>query len=385
MGIGRSVPRRALVERFALMLLVIASIRFVMDTLLGVRGGGDELTGNLWAQCADVLDSVGDLTVSAPLWMQFLAGRDNEGAPPINMLALQADKYSCRCRVPPVYAAGQTPKLTAIVQSFNHRDNVANISGALKASSSVDEVVICEDGSTDGSLAEWKKVLTDQTDFIIRSNNLHELRSYNRAMRLSAGDVVVLLQDDDLLPYSDEWLRNAMRLFETKPQLGLLGGYIGQLWDPESGKGYEFGEQVSTHGGLRKGNTKPIPYIDPDTGIPFMYAECVWIAPVFARRSLLRKAGGLELTIAKLGEPGVWQDCVLSYETWVNGFSVGVFDASFERGVGGHGSATSRNKIKQRERVWERAVAYTNRRYYRRRIHDFVVKKNNKTLSKRNL
>jgi glycosyltransferase involved in cell wall biosynthesis len=330
-----------------------------------------------------VLDAVGDESLSAPLWMHMLSGRDSESPPDLDVLADKADMNSCRCRVPPVYGDGKQPKLTAIVQSFNHRGNVANISAALKASPSVGEIVVCEDGSTDGSLQEWRKVLTRKTDFIIRSNNLHELRSYNRAMRLSAGDVVVLLQDDDLLPYSDDWLKNAMRLFESKPQLGLLGGYIGQLWDPDSGKGFEYGEQVSTHGGVRQGNTQPIPYLDPVTGLPFMYVECVWIAPMFARRSLLRKAGGLELKIAKRGEPGVWQDCVLSYETWVNGYAVGVFDAAFVRGVGGHGSATSTRKIKQRELVWERAVAYTNRKYDRRRIHEFVVAHNSKTLTER--
>jgi hypothetical protein len=163
----------------------------------------------------------------------------------------------------------------------------------------------------------------------------------------------------------------------------MTSGYIGQLWDPDSGTGYEFGEQRSTHGGLREGSTQPIPFLDPLTGVPFMYAECVWIAPVFARRSLLQKIGGLELTLAKRGEPGVWQDCVFSYEAWVNGFTVGLFSAKFERGVGGHGSASDSRKVKQRARVWERAVSYTNRKYYRKRVHEYVESLNNRTLNQR--
>ena len=243
--------------------------------------------------------------------------------------------------------------------------------------------MVCEDGSTDGSVNEWRTQLDGDNHFLIRSNNLHELRSYNRAMRLSSGDVVVLLQDDDLLPADDSWLRNAMRLFEIYPDLGVLGGYIGQTWDPDTDKGSEFGEQISTHGGVRSGNTKRIPYVQPELDIPFMFVECVWIAPVFARRSLLEKAGGLDLSIAKRGEPGVWQDCVFSYEGWINGYKVGVFNSPFERGVGGHGSASSKEKLKMRERVWKRAVAYTNRRFARRRIHEFVEDLNNRTLMKR--
>jgi glycosyltransferase involved in cell wall biosynthesis len=359
------------------------TISFIFSVFTGRRQRHLTAVTTDWSYCARRLAGLQDPALGAALWSRTLSGRDNADGGVADPAELDGEQFSCRCRTPPVYPTGEQPQLTAIVQSFNHRGNIANISGALKASKIVDEIVVCEDGSTDGSLSEWHDALPGPQHFIIRSNNLHELRSYNRAMRMSAGDVVCLLQDDDLLPYSDEWLRNARRLFETKPDLGLLGGYIGQLWDPETGAGHEFGEQRSTHGGLRQGDTKPIQYVDPVTGVPFMYVECVWIAPVFARRSLLRKAGGLELAIAKRGEPGVWQDCVFSYETWVNGFSVGVFDASFERGVGGHGSATSEEKVKQRERVWERAVAYTNRKYYRRRIHDYVGSLNNETLRSR--
>lgn len=370
-----------LVIRLSLALLLVFSFHYILTILVGHRNlqHGDFAR---WQRCAAVLDAVGDPGFAASLWERAMRGKENFSPETVDVGVLRDEKYSCRCRVPEVYS-GRQPQLTSIVQSFNHRSNIANISSSLKAAPSVEEIIICEDGSTDGSLDEWHRVLPEPNHFIIRSNNLHELRSYNRAMRMSAGDIVLLLQDDDLLPQSDEWLKNAMRLFESKPDLGLLGGYIGQLWNPDTGKGYEFGEQVSTHGGVRRGNTHRIQYIDPETQLPFMYAECVWIAPVFVRRSLIRKAGGLELTIAKIGEPGVWQDCVYSYEAWVNGFTVGVYDASFERGVGGHGSATSAEKLKQRVRVWERAVSYTNRKYYRRRIHNFVVDLNNRTLRER--
>jgi glycosyltransferase involved in cell wall biosynthesis len=368
---------------------LLLSARHIAAVLGGTRPAAPSAAaGGSWAYCAALLAALPDPALGGALWSRTLAGRDNvdggaAAAAGWDRTAVEEGAFACRCRTPPVYPAGRQPRLTAVVQSFNHRANVANISAALRAAAAVEEIVVCEDGSTDGSLAEWQRALPGPAHFIVRSNNLHELRSYNRAMRMSAGDVVCLLQDDDLLPHSDEWLRTALALFAAKPDLGLLGGYIGQLWDPDSGKGFEYGEQRSTHGGLRRGDTQPIAYTDPATGVPFMYAECVWIAPVFARRRLLRKAGGLDLTIAKRGEPGVWQDCVFSYEAWVSGFSVGVFDASFERGVGGHGSATSPEKVKQRERVWERAVAYTNRKYYRRRIHDYVVTLNNETLRRR--
>ena len=332
-----------------------------------------------WDQCARLISTgLRDAGDAGRIWLKHAF----VGTQPQDQISV--DRFNCRCLLPQVYS-GKQPRMTAIVQSFNHHNNIRNISDGLKQAKYIDEIVISEDGSTDGSLHDWHDALKGPTNFIIRSNNLHELRSYNRAMRMSAGDIVLLLQDDDLLPISDEWVQNAQKLFDALPDLGVLGGYIGQLWNHSSNQGFEFGEQISTHGGMRQGKTQPLKYIEPKTGLPFMYAECVWIAPVFIRRSLLRKAGGLELTIAKRGEPGVWQDCVFSYEAWVNGFTVGTYNAPFERGVGGHGSASSPLKVKQRERVFERAVAYTNRKYPRRRIHESIVRTNEETLKKRYL
>lgn len=395
---SQSAPRTILLVIVAL--LVVRGQLYIGSTLAGTRPRRHDLNTDvsnlrsyvdlIWEECAQVL-SVGlpDIGDAGRIWLRnsFVGTNvdpSDKAIRPKKSDLEESDRYKCRCLIPEVHA-GRQPRLTAIVQSFNHHANIANISTALKISGAVEEIVISEDGSTDGSLHDWQSALPDPSHFIIRSNNLHELRSYNRAMRMSSGDLVVLLQDDDLLPMTDEWVQNALRLFEALPELGVLGGYIGQLWDHATGQGYEYGEQTSTHGGLRKGDTKPLPYIEPTTGLPFMYAECVWVAPVFIRRSLLRKAGGLELTIAKRGEPGVWQDCVFSYEAWVSGFSVGTYSAQFERGVGGHGSATSSMKIKQRERVYERAIAYTNRKFPRRRIHDSIVAMNNKTLQPRNV
>lgn len=83
--------------------------------------------------------------------------------------------------------------------------------------------------------------------------------------------------------------------------MGGLGGCIRQLSNHSSNLSSAHGEQISTHGGLRQYKTQALQFIETNTGLPFIYAECVLIAPFSIRRSLLRKAGGLELTIAKRG------------------------------------------------------------------------------------
>lgn len=301
-------------------------------------------------------------------------------------------EFDCGCKVPAVYEAHETPTVCAVLQSYNHAANIPRIAAALKANPAIQEVIVCEDGSIDGSLAAWADALKETKHFIVRSNNLHETRCYNRAMRMSSAEYFILMQDDDLPPVpaatsenadapSPNWVSEALELFDADPKLGVLSGYIGQLW--EAGAGYEFGEQTSSHGGTRKGPTRRIPFLSKRTYKPFMYVECGWIAPLIIRSKALHRIGGLDIGLFKVGEPGVWQDCVISYAAWTAGWRVGVYNAEFQRGVGGHGSASSPRKIKMRNTVWQKAKDAVDSRYDRNYIRERVLDLNEATLTPR--
>lgn len=335
----------------------------------------------LWQECSAVISSnLRDVGDAGRLWLRhaYVGSNPQSALPPDE----PNDKYRCRCLSPDLHLA-EKPRVTAIVQSFNHHYNIANISESLKSANTVDEIIVCEDGSTDGSLHDWRAVLPDDGHFIIRSNNLHELRSYNRAMRIASGDLIVLLQDNNRLPLSDEWVRNAQRLFEALPNLGVLGGHIGQIWNYDSGSSTEYGDWLGDSENSKSVESEGIPFIEPTTKLPFMYSECTWIAPFFIRRSILQKVGGLELAISKRGEPGVWLDCVFCYETWLNGYTVGTFFAPFEHGIDSLNTSSNIFKEKHRERVYERAVGHANRKFPRRRVSSAVKSLNSGTLNPR--
>ena len=268
--------------------------------------------------------------------------------------------------------------------------------------------MVCEDGSGDGSLYRWMMGLKNLTDFIVVSNDLHEVRCYNRAMRMSSSEYFVLLQDDDIPPLissngsggkedgdsrddgeggggggqgQNDWVSEAISLFEADPDLGVLSGFIGQMWS--NGKGYEFGEQQSDHGGMRKGDTRRIPFYSRSTLAPFMYVECAWAAPLFIRAAAVKRMGGLNVDLFRKREPGVWQDCVLSYEAWKVGWRVGVYEAKFQRGAGGHGSTKSKKSAALRNAVWKKAKNYVDKNFDRAYIRNFALLLNNKTLELR--
>ena len=298
-------------------------------------------------------------------------------------------ELGCGCKVPDVYEPHETPTVCAIIQSFNHEANIERISRALIDNNAIQEIIICEDGSTDSSLDKWMEQLREMKHFIVLSNNLHETRCYNRAMRMSSAEYFILMQDDDLppeQPQSDSeqmtslnWVNHALELFDADPKLGVISGFIGQLWDLKD-KGYEFGEQNSDHGGTRKGKTNRIPFLSSRTIHPFMYVECGWIAPLFIRSEALHRFGGLDVGLFHARQPGVWQDCILSYAAWTAGWRVGVYDSGFQRGVGGHGSTSSPEKTKMRGTVWKRAKDAADSRYDRAFVHHYVLSLNNQTL-----
>ena len=91
----------------------------------------------------------------------------------------------------------------------------------------IEEVIVLDDGSSDGALEVLPRLLTGKNHFIIRSNDLFEVRTYSRALDFARGEFVALLQDDDLPPMDGLWVEEAIELFERYPRLAILGGRAG--------------------------------------------------------------------------------------------------------------------------------------------------------------
>ena len=94
--------------------------------------------------------------------------------------------------------------------------------------------------------------------------------------------------------------------------------------------------------------TRRIPYAY--RGVPFAFSTEAWLAPLCVRADVWADLGGFDESLALSGEPGIGLDIHLSLRAGVLGYSVGVFGALFERGVGGHGTVSSPEKTKLRLR-----------------------------------
>ena len=237
------------------------------------------------------------------------------------------------------YRYHDDPDISLLLLSFNHRENVLPILNGLRASGAA-EIIVCEDGSVDGSHAVWARHLNRPNEFLIRSNDLHEIRSYNRAAGLARGRLLCILQDDDIPPENGRWLSDAVNLFDKYPRLAVLGGHQGYFMDLRAPR-----DDVSIREiyGFREGaewsHVMPIPWREPQLGIPFMFVEGVSIGPIFYRTGVFRDLNGLALDFSQPGESGILSDHDISLRAWLAGWQVAAYGPpAFRKYVGGQGT-----------------------------------------------
>lgn len=231
------------------------------------------------------------------------------------------------------YSYQENPRLTIIVQFFNKRHNIKKIMESLRLSSA-EEIIVIDDGSVDGSYEDWMNYLDRPNDFLLRCNDLFEVRTYDRAIRMARGEFVCLLQDDDIPPPNNLWVEQALTLFDTFPDLMILGGRDGMdimLPDPidtsEPQDYRRIGDIVECPGMHKLRIYGPPHYREPISGIPFMFTMTVNRAPTFLRRSSFLEMGGINQKYA----PFQFDDDDACVRAWLGGYKVGFYISSFTR------------------------------------------------------
>ncbi len=117
-------------------------------------------------------------------------------------------------------------RIAFVLHSFNRVSNVNQLFARLRRLGN-HELIVCEDGSLDGSHEKWMSHLHRPNDFLIHSNDLHEIRILDRAIRFARAEIICLVQDDDRIPRETGWLNSALKRFNTYPNLAIIGGFIG--------------------------------------------------------------------------------------------------------------------------------------------------------------
>lgn len=220
------------------------------------------------------------------------------------------------------------PKTCAIVQLFNKRENILGIVAGLKRAG-FDEIIVIDDGSKDDALPLLQAALTGKNEFVIRANDIFEVRSYARAIDFTRAEIVALLQDDDIPPEGDDWLRTATSLFDQHPRLAILGGRDGLSLGPAQGE-----IPPANFAGDDFPNVATYRLVNHDGGgrvaAPFTFVEVVNRAPMWIRKSYVLELGGIDQAFA----PFQCDDVDLCLRAWLGGYQVGLYSTDFIRDVG---------------------------------------------------
>jgi glycosyltransferase involved in cell wall biosynthesis len=123
-----------------------------------------------------------------------------------------------------------TPTVSCIIAVYNGRQYLAEAIASLRAQSrAVDEIVVVDDGSTDGT-AELADSFGSPVR-CIRQKNAGQSAARNHGVRVSRGDFLSFLDCDDLI--HPKKIERQLTRFTEMPQLALIDAYAQNFWSPE--------------------------------------------------------------------------------------------------------------------------------------------------------
>ena len=233
------------------------------------------------------------------------------------------------------------PKVSFIIQSHNRSENVVQLVDKLRQYANT-EIIVIDDGSALEHLNRSGQLLNRGNEFLLRCNDLYEVIAYDRALNLSNGDYVALLQDDD--DFADlAWVDDAIQYFEKDPLLVILGGRDGITLLPfDTGNAGARGEFVREDDIAYRTNSFKMRLIATSfSSDGLTYVQYANRAPMWFRRAKFQDVlKSMDIGFA----PFQWDDAEICLRAWLNGLHVGHYPAKFRLGNLGLGGMQIWNK-----------------------------------------
>ncbi|MBR2151174.1 MAG: glycosyltransferase [Prevotella sp.] len=201
-----------------------------------------------------------------------------------------------------------TPEVSIIIQSHDKSLQVCHILPKLRHRKDI-EIIVIDDGSSLEHTQRLAQALTGANEFLLRANDLYENRTYDKAIRLSNGKYIVLLQDDDDFDSDVQWMAQAIGYFKQHPRLAIIGGNWGLRIDFDDENRWGHGMRDET---LKSGEFRFVPSVNR--------------APMWIRRDLfMEHLHHIDADFA----PFQYDDDELCLRAWLSGLQVGWYDARF--------------------------------------------------------
>ncbi len=177
-------------------------------------------------------------------------------------------------------------RITVVVTAFNASLTIEDaIDGVLKQRTPDLELIVVDDGSTDGT-AELARALAPMAEVVVQENS-GPSAARNAGMARATGELVAFLDGDDV--WHPEKLARQLEVFESHPELDLLATTWSRGYPKQEGDG----------------ELRWLSYLDQLTLNQFQTST------VLARRSLLEMVGGFDPELDGVEDWEFWTRCAV--------------------------------------------------------------------------
>lgn len=238
------------------------------------------------------------------------------------------------------------PEVSFIIQTHNKSDQVLALLeklGAVPCS----EILVLDDGSNLDHTQRLLAKLSGANHFLLRSNDVYEVITYDRAIYYARGRFIALMQDDDDYP-DPNWVNKALKIFADVPDLAILGGRAAITPLPIERVGDGTIGQPCTENNVFRIDNLCAQQVGIDTQFPseFQFVPTVIRAPMWINRELfLSVLNHIDQSYA----PFLVDDCELCCRAWMNGLKVGFYESGVHTGALGEGGM----------RIWNKNLTWT--------------------------
>lgn len=115
-------------------------------------------------------------------------------------------------------------KASIIVATKNRKDILVNAVEAMLTQQPLEEIIVINDGSTDGTEIALEKLAENKK---VRTINLKESKgpatARNKGIKVASGEFIVIM-DDDCIPKKN-WLKNLLEPFKKNKNVGITSSY----------------------------------------------------------------------------------------------------------------------------------------------------------------
>ena len=228
----------------------------------------------------------------------------------------------------------------ALAKSVKHSSISSPLSFTMEVLANVDSGYKKSDNWVKHALEFKKQTGNHDSPFVLSfSNDIHELRAYNRLAHVATAELLVFAQDDDKPDVTDSsslsWLLDGLSLMRRHKDLALLGAYRGRYDDGSRMKKSSNQNDGSKFGGNFESDreTRPIAYVDSELGVPFLWMYKVNMGPMLFRKSIFLASGGFHDQFSCAGEMAQGFDFEISVRMWSEGFKVALYDPKWKHRI----------------------------------------------------